>query len=359
MPQPLPLFPTAVIGSLPRPQYVKDLLAEGARSDSPGPDWQRRTDDAIRFAVGLQEQAGIDIISDGEWRRETYIDVIGDLANGFEWIDRDLFGYHQVITGKMTPRKPGVVAREALFLRDNTDRHVKICLPSPYLIGQRMWEPDHSTSAYATREKFCEALVPILRQELLEVIEVGVDIVQFDEPHLCVLVDPEVRAKFDDPEAEMTHAVDWINEIVDGVSGVRLAVHLCRRNWGRRGWGAAGGYEAILEHIKRLKVEQLMMEFSIPAAGDVAVLQELPESCQIGLGCLDVRFPEIDTPEQVVDRVEKALQHVSAERLTLNPDCGFSPGKDHGIPLDESFVKLKSLSEAARRLRDTYAQKTK
>ena len=356
MPESLPLFPTAVIGSMPRPQYVKDLLAEGTRGEAPGKHWKRRTDDAVRCIIGLQEQAGIDIVSDGEWRRETYVDVIGDLVNGFEWIQREEFGYHQVITSKITPRNPGTVAEEAKFLRDNTDRKIKVSMPSPYLIGQRMWVPEHSKSAYATREEFCEALIPVLRDELLAVREIGVDIIQLDEPHLCVLVDPDVRAKFDDPEAEMARAVDWINQIVDGVTGVQLAVHLCRRNWGRRGWGAAGGYEAILPHIKQLKVAQLMMEFSIPVAGDVAVLKELPESCQIGLGCLDVRFPEIDTPEDVVERVEKALQHVSADRLTLNPDCGFSPGKDHGIPLDESFVKLKSLTEAARRLRATHSQ---
>ncbi len=348
------LFPTAVIGSMPRPQYVKDLLAEGVREEGRTADWQRRTDDAVRFVIGLQEQAGIDIVSDGEWRRETYVDVIADLVGGFEWIEREEFGYHQVVTSRVTPRRPGTVAEEARFLRENTDRQVKMALPSPYLIGQRMWVEEYSSPAYSTREEFCEALIPVLRQELLAVRDVGVDIIQLDEPHLCVLVDSEVRAKFDDPDAEMARAVDWINEIVDGVSGVRLAVHLCRRNWGRRGWGAAGGYEAILEHVKRLKVEQLMMEFSIPVAGDVAILDELPETCQIGLGCLDVRFPEIDTPEQVVERVEKALQHVSADRLTLNPDCGFSPGKDHGIPLDESFTKLQSLAEAGRRLRARY-----
>jgi 5-methyltetrahydropteroyltriglutamate--homocysteine methyltransferase len=179
-----------------------------------------------------------------------------------------------------------------------------------------------------------------------------VDVVQLDEPHLCVLVDPEIRAKFADPEAEMRRAVDWINEIVEGVEGVTLAVHLCRRNWGRRGWGAAGGYEAILAHVQRLNVAQLMLEFSIPVAGDVAILAQLPKHYRIGLGCLDVRFPEIDTPEQIIERVQKALAHVPAERLTLSPDCGFSPGKDHGIPLDEAYEKLKNLSAAARQLRD-------
>jgi 5-methyltetrahydropteroyltriglutamate--homocysteine methyltransferase len=195
-------------------------------------------------------------------------------------------------------------------------------------------------------------MVPVLRSELLAVREVGVDIIQLDEPHLCVLVDPEVRARFADPEAEMQRAVDWINQIVDGVDGVTLAVHLCRRNWGRRGWGAAGGYEAILAHVKRLRVRQLMLEFSIPVAGDVAILRELPAATRIGLGCVDVRFPEVELPERIAERVDKALAHVAAHRLMLNPDCGFAPGKDHEIPLEEAYAKLKSLGAAGRLLRE-------
>src|SRR5262245_21081000 len=183
----LPLFPTTVVGSMPRPQYVKDLLKAGSRADSPDPRWQRRMDDIVRYVIGMQEQAGIDIVSDGEWRRETYVDVIAEIMNGFAWVKRDVFAYHQVVTAKMTPRRPGVVAEEARFLRANTDRHVKVCLPSPYLIGERMWVPEHSQEAYATRQAFCEALVPVLRQELLAVRDAGVDIVQLDEPHLCVL----------------------------------------------------------------------------------------------------------------------------------------------------------------------------
>ena len=308
-------------------------------------------DDAVRYCIHLQEQAGIDIVSDGEWRRETYVDVITEILDGFDWIDRDLFGYHQVVTAPIRPRQPGVVAGEAKFLKENTDRRVKVALPSPYLIGQRMWEPDVSAAAYPTRESFCEALVPFLREELLAIRDAGVDVIQLDEPHLCVLVDPEVRAGFEDPEAEMRRAVDWINEIVEGVEGVQLAVHLCRRNWGRRGWGAAGGYEAILEHVLRLDVDQLVLEFSIPVAGDMAILAELPEDCGIGLGCVDVRFPEIESPETIAERVRTAMTHVDPSRLTLNPDCGFSPGKDHEIPLDEAYEKLKNLSQAAAILR--------
>src|SRR5258708_5925822 len=131
----LPLFPTTVIGSMPRPQYVKDLLAAGSRTsvvltpDAAG--WQRRMDDAVRYVIGMQEQAGIDIISDGEWRRESYVDVVAEIMNGFEWIKRDLFAYHQVVTARMTPRRPGVVAEEARFLKEDTACRAQDCLPSP------------------------------------------------------------------------------------------------------------------------------------------------------------------------------------------------------------------------------------
>src|SRR4051812_30787956 len=210
----LPLFPSTVIGSLPRPQYVKDLLRAGSRTEAPDAAWQARMDNAVRFAIGMQEQAGIDILSDGEWRRESYVDVVAEIMHGFRWVPREVFAYHQMVTEKMTPRRPGVVAEEARFLREHTDRAVKICLPSPYLIGERMWEPTHSREAYPTREAFCEALVPVLRQELLAIQDVGVDVIQLDEPHLCVLVDPQQRARFPDPEAEMRRAVDMINAIV-------------------------------------------------------------------------------------------------------------------------------------------------
>lgn len=351
----LPLFPTTVVGSMPRPQYIKDLLAAGSRTGSPDAAWRRHMDDAVRYVIGMQEQAGIDIVSDGEWRRESYVDVVAEIMTGFRWIQRDVFAYHQVVTGRMQPLRPGVVAEEARFLKQHTDRRVKVCLPSPYLLGQRMWEPAHSQEAYPTREAFCEALVPVLRQELLAIREVGVDIIQLDEPHLCVLVDPQVRARFADPEAEMNRAVDWINQIVEGVKGVTLAVHLCRRNWGRRGWGAEGGYEPLLNHLRRLKVELLLLEFSIPVAGDMAVLRQLPEDVRIGLGCLDVRFAEIEPAARVVECVEKALAHVAPERLILNPDCGFAPGKDHEVPLEEAYLKLRNLAQAARHLREQHA----
>ena len=122
---------------------------------------------------------------DSNKRRHTSfcsVDVIAELLEGFEWIERELFGYHQVVTEPLTARQPGVIATEARFLKQNTDRKVKVALPSPYLIGQRMWEPGYSEAAYPTREAFCEAVVPALREELLAIRDVGVDVIQLDEP---------------------------------------------------------------------------------------------------------------------------------------------------------------------------------
>jgi 5-methyltetrahydropteroyltriglutamate--homocysteine methyltransferase len=103
--------------------------------------------------------------------------------------------------------------------------------------------------------------------------------------------------------------------------------------------------------VQRLNVNQLLLEFSIPVAGDLAILRDLPANVRLGLGCVDVRFPEIDTPEQIAQRVEKALPYVATERISLNPDCGFAPGKDHEIPLEEAYAKLKNLAAAAQLLR--------
>jgi 5-methyltetrahydropteroyltriglutamate--homocysteine methyltransferase len=340
-----------VIGSMPRPPFVRDLLAARPRDGEPDAEWRRRMDAAVAYVIALQEQAGIDIVSDGEWRRASYVDVVAEVMDGFEYVERDFFKYHQCVVRRMEPRRPGLVAEEARFLKAHTTRAAKVCLPSPYLLGQRMWEPERSRGAYATREEFEQALVPVLRGELQALRDVGVDVVQIDEPHLCILVDPAVRAQFADPDAEAARAVDLINQVVNGIEGVHVAVHLCRRNWGRLGWGAAGGYDPIMPYLKRLNVHQLMMEFSIPVAGDFDILRELPASFQVGIGCVDVRFEEVEPPEVIADRVERALEHIAPERVHLNPDCGFAPVAESEIPLDEAYAKLKNEAAAAAILR--------
>src|SRR6266508_4019940 len=199
------------------------------------------------------------------------------------------------------------------------------------------------------------ALVPVLRRELEEVVNTGVTVAQFDDTHLCLFVDPSVRARYDDPEAEIGLAVDLLNEILSGVKGVTRAVHLCRGNAGRLGWKGSGGYETLVPAMRQLDVDQYVLEYSIPVAGDMAVLRALPENRLVGLGCVDVRGEQIDTVDTIVARAEEALRHVDKERLSLNPDCGFAPGSAAEIPIDEAYAKLQHEAQAAARLRERSA----
>lgn len=341
-PDGLPLFPTTVVGSMPRPPFVRDLL-EGE------PD-VAAVDAAVAYVAAMQERAGLDVISDGEWRRHSYIAVIADLASGFERGIKDGKSWHTVVA-PMQRKDPTVVAREVAFLAAHSDARVKAALPSPYLLGERMWDPERSRDAYPTRRAFTEALVPILHEALEAVVAEGVEIAQIDDPHLCLFVDERVRATHAEPWAELDYAVDLINRVVDGVDGTRLAVHLCRRNKGRAGWIGEGGYDPILPALSKLDVDLLMLEFAIPVAGDKKVLGDLPERFDIGLGCVDCRGETIETPEAIVARVDEALKFVPAERLWLHPDCGFAPGSAADIPLDEAYAKLVAESRAAEILR--------
>ena len=351
------LFTTTVVGSMPRPQYVRDLIEEQVEGGVSSADFRRMMDSAIPYVAQMQELAGIDVISDGEWRRKSYIGVIADICNGFELSIKEVHGQRQtwhVVTSELEVVNPGLLATEAGFLKQNTDRDVKVAIPSPYLIGERMWDPEISKAAYPTRQDFTEALVPVLRQELIALRDEGVAVAQLDDPHLCLFVDPKVRAGYDDPQAEMAYCVDLLNRVVDGVDGVRLAVHLCRRNKGRAGWVGEGGYEPILPALSDLQVDILMLEFAIPAAGDFAVLRDLPERFDIGLGCVDCRNSHIDTPDEIADRVRRAVQYIAPERILLHPDCGFAPGSSADIPLDEAYLKLRSEALAAEMLRQEF-----
>lgn len=181
--------------------------------------------------------------------------------------------------------------------------------------------------------------------------------VQIDDPHLCLFVDPEVRKQYDDADRAADFAVEMTNQVVAGVNGVRLAVHLCRRA-GARGRGELqhrGGYEAIIPQLNRLRVHHLTMEFTAPGAGDMAVFGQLREDFEIGLGCVNCQPGCIDSAAAIVERVEMALKHLAPERITLNPDCGFAPGSAAVVSIDEVYVKLKNEAEAARRLREKYA----
>src|SRR3954467_15509015 len=279
------LFPTSVVGLMPRPDFVRDLINDETISRE---DYDRRMEAAVRYVVALQENAGLDVVTDGEWWRKSYIGVIADLAHGFELGTNPADGRPwTIVTGKLSPKNPGTIAREVKLLKTLTKRMVKATLPAPALLGERMWDAEKSSKAYPTRDDFVRACVPILRKELELLRDAGATIVQIDDPHLCLFVDPSVRAQYDDAEKAANFAVDMVNQVVEGFGDLKLAVHLCRRAGARvRGEAShAGGYEQIIKQLNKLKVNHLTMEFTAPQAGDLSVLTQLRDDFEIGLGC--------------------------------------------------------------------------
>ena len=368
------LFPTSVIGSLPRPKWVLDLLLrhqDGAMDDDA---LDSAMDKAIAYAIGMQESAGLDTISDGEWRRIGYFEVFAQMVGGFqqaEYRTQALAPEQLPDTGFSAPQQwtlkefkqalvvspmryeQPIAAGGAEYLRRHTDRQIKVALPSPHMVGGRLWHADYSRGAYATRREFIEAVIPILRQEVLALRAAGVDVVQFDDPWLCFFVDPQHRARFADPEAELGQAIDDLNRVLAGIDGVKTALHVCRGNRARTVY-ADGDYEPIMPWLLAADVDQLAMEFAVSQAGDIDIFERFPTDKEIGLGVVDVRGEVVDSPHLIVERVEKALRYLAPEQITLNPDCGFAPTSTNPISLEEAYGKLTAMSQAAEILRERY-----
>jgi 5-methyltetrahydropteroyltriglutamate--homocysteine methyltransferase len=346
-------FPASVVGSLPRPRHVRELIEKRTWDDAD----TRAMDAAVRYAISMQEYAGLDVVTDGEWRRRSYIGVIAELAHGFTLEVNPADGRPwTVVTERLTPKEAGFIAAEAAFLKSVATVGTKVTLPAPGLLGERLWHAERSLAAYPRREDFVRDCVAPLRREIELIRKIGVDIVQIDDPHLCLFVDPEVRAGYDDPDRAADFAVDMTNALVDGFDGITFAVHLCRRAGARvRGEKHYGGaYGPILPQLNRLNVRHLTMEFTAAGADDLESLGRLKTDFELGLGVVDVTPGATDDAATIVKRVERALTRVDAARITLNPDCGFAPGSAARVDVDEVFLKLRAEADAARILRARY-----
>jgi 5-methyltetrahydropteroyltriglutamate--homocysteine methyltransferase len=352
--RPLPLFPASIVGSIPRPLVVRELIEKAHWDATDG----AAMDAAVRFVVAMQERAGLDVVNDGEWRRRSYIGVIAELAHGFTLETNPADGRPwTVVTEPLAPKPAGFIAREAAFVKRIATVATKITLPAPALLGERLWDAERSKKAYPTREDFVRACVDPLRAEIALLQGLGVEIVQIDDPHLCLFVDPEVRARYDDPDRAADFAVDMINATVAGFAGVKFAVHLCRRAGARvRGEKHhAGTYGPILAQLNRLKVQHLTLEFTAAGADDLESLGRLREDFELGLGVVDVTPGAPEAAPVIAARVERALARIDKHRITLNPDCGFAPGSAARVDTDEVYLKLKAEAEAARLLRARYS----
>jgi 5-methyltetrahydropteroyltriglutamate--homocysteine methyltransferase len=265
---------------------------------------------------------------------------------------------------------------EYLFLRRYTDRPIKIPLPGPYLLTRAMWVKEATRAVYPTKEDLAEDVVRILREEVRELRDAGADFVQFDEPVLTELVFTQGQTRTfmcaalaarKDPAEELEFAVGLINRIVDGLdreeNGMRLGLHVCRGNWSRQEEILLkGSYHPLVPYLERLNVQQLVLEFATPRAGELGALlgsSAIRENEELGLGVINPRTEEVEPVDAVVSRAEEALQYLPPERIFLNPDCGF--GTFSSRPMNSTQIitrKLETMTQAAAVLRNQYGEQS-
>jgi 5-methyltetrahydropteroyltriglutamate--homocysteine methyltransferase len=374
-----PLFPVTVVGSWPRPSWLLDAMKRG-RSDL-----RPLQDEATLLAIKYQEDAGVDIVSDGEQRRDNFYSFICDRLEGIRLMTMaDLLEYvedkaafetllnaldvpafaikNPTVVGKLARKEP-LVLSDFIFLREHTRKAVKVTLPGPYLLSRSTWVKNLSETAYPTREALADDIVQILREELRGLAAAGVDIVQFDEPVLTELVFAgksatrtfmcAALAASASPEGELELAVDLINRVVEGIDGPTLALHVCRGNWSQKEEVLLqGSYDPLIPYFARMKVDQFVLEYATPRAGSLRALQALPTTAQIGFGAVNPRTTELESVEEVVSRVNQLAGLINPEQIYLNPDCGFGTFADRPVgTFDLAFKKLSTLSRAAAILR--------
>ena len=381
------LFPVTVVGSWTRPDWLFLALRRRQAGEISAGEFDHVADEAVLAAIKYQEDAGVDIVSDGEMRRDNFysfvveklggmrlmklsqlLDYMKDRA-GFEEILRALdvpaFAIKSPIAVEKVVERDGIALDEARFLKEHTTRQTKVPIPGPYLLTRSSWFEGLSDKAYPTREDLAKDVVKILRREVTRLKDMGVDFIQLDEPSISqVVYGDEAEQTFmcaalgsrTDPTHELEFAVRLVNETVDGIDGVKFGVHVCRGNWSRKeNVLLSGNYGPLLPWLMRMHVDQLVLEMATPRAGEIEVFEEYRNEKEIGLGVSNPRSDDIEDPRQIVARVKDVLKYFDPDKIYLNPDCGFGTFAERCVnTADVAYHKLKAIHEAAEILRKEY-----
>jgi len=381
------LFQTTVVGSWPRPGWLLGELKRKNKGEISFEEFSRRADEAVLLAVKAQEEAGIDIVTDGEQRRDNFYSFVADKLDGIrlmtvaevmefvedrpryekllQTLDVPAFAIKSpVVVGPLERKRP-IAQDEFLFLRRHTSKRIKVTLPGPYMLTRASWIDPVSRNAYWNREELSREYVRLLRQEILALIEAGVDFVQLDEPTLTEVVYGQESSQtfmcaaiFSkvDPKEELGFATELINKVVTGVGGAELGIHVCRGNWSRREESLLrGDYAPLIPYFEEMKVDQFVLEFATQRAGELAVFESASRIKGLGLGVVNPRSDDVEMPEKIVAKVREATRYFDPTHIYLNPDCGF--GTFAETPVNTSDIaqrKLASMVRAAEQLRKEF-----
>jgi 5-methyltetrahydropteroyltriglutamate--homocysteine methyltransferase len=385
---PAPAIPPLAVmgvGSWPRPRWALHALHEHLEGRLPDDEFAEIADDAVRLAVAAQLRAGVDVVTDGEQRRDNYASFVGGLLDNCQLIPvTDLLPYvddpeefeaelraldvpagkvrHPAVFGPLGRSRP-LAVHELDFARGLTDRPVKVSLPGPYLLTRTMWMECISDRAYDTREALARDVVRVLREEIFALLAAGAALVQLDEPVLSEVAYGAAVAKRSfmcgalgekgAPADELAFAEELLAAATAGAPRERLALHVCRGNWSPdESVALSGDYAQLLGLLSRVPVGALVLEMCTPRAGDVDLLRALPDDRRIGIGVVNQKTPRVESVDEIAARIEAAARLFGSERLLLHPDCGFATFADNPICTPAiAEAKLANVVAARERVR--------
>jgi len=360
-----PPFRADHIGSLIRPRELTQAYrARGEGKLSPS-EFKKAQDAAVREIVALQEKLGLQVVTDGEFRRASYwshwIDAIDGLHVGESLFKfRDERGTEHAFTcpvckGKLKKTAP-ISTEEFKFLKSVAKGEPKVTMPSPSTF--HFWRGDRGIqgSGYANAEAFYDDLCAIYRQEIADLAALGCRYVQLDEVAIIMLGDPEIRAKVkargEDPDALMALYIKAMNDAVKGrPKGVTAAMHICRGNF-RGKWLSEGGYDVIAERVfKEVDVDAFCLEYDSPRAGDFKPLAHVPKGKTVVLGLISTKTPTLETAEALATRIDEAAKYMPKEHLCLSPQCGFaSTVAGNPVTPEDEKKKLGLIVDVAKKV---------
>lgn len=383
----IPLFPVTTVGSWPRSNELLRLQKMKRIGKISINEFNDQADKEILEILKIQDEAGVDIVTDGEQRRDNFFSFVAEKISGVklltlsEMLDivEDKAGFEEILqtldvpayslsnpccSGKIERKLP-LAVDDLKFLKANTDKPIKITLPGPYLLTRSMWVPELAKDHYKSKEELAVDVVKMLREEVKELIENGVDFIQFDEPVLTEVAFSSgntrtfmcaALAAKKDPEEELEFAVSLINEVVKGFKGPTIGLHICRGNWSQNeSILLSGNYHPLAKYLNQLNVDQLVLEYATERAGDVIAF----ENKSLGLGVVNPRIENIESFDQIYSSVQMALKFFPPEKIYLNPDCGFATFSNSPVNSKKiAKLKLEAVVNVAKALRKEH-NKTK
>jgi 5-methyltetrahydropteroyltriglutamate--homocysteine methyltransferase len=359
------MYRADVVGSMLRPDYLlraREAHAAGTIADA---EFKRIEDRAVDECIAVQERAGVDVVTDGEQRRNVFASQLVQATEGFERVEGNRVDWFTldgavvddpVTVGVVRPirRRRHLSAEEFAYLRGKTARPTKVTIPSPTMFAY-YWVPGASEAAYPSTDAYMADVTDILRDEVRELVRLGARYIQIDAPEFGMLLDSHQQQWFAskgfDPDRMIHEGIEMINAVIGDHRGVIFSLHICRGNDASR-YMAKGSYAKIAGAIfRRARVHRLLLEFDDERSGDFAPLREVPDDKVVVLGLITTKWPRPETVRELRSRIEEASAYVPLERLAISPQCGFaSVARGNAINPKVQEQKLRLVAETARQV---------